>query len=76
MPRHTELDSNWNALMALCEKEIELRKEKSHPKLARFVAGQIDTLAAEMGFGPRQIAEREFRAERQGRHIVRILTED
>jgi hypothetical protein len=76
MPRHTELDSDWNALMALCQKEIELRRETSHPKLARFVAAQIEKLAADMGFGPRQIARREFRAERQGRHIVRILTEE
>ena len=73
MPRVTSLDRQWQQLMALCESESKLRSEGNHPRLARHVASEIEQLAAEMGFDPRRIASREFRAEREGGHIVRIV---
>ena len=33
-------------------------------------------LAADMGFNPEQIKSRQFRAERDGQHITRILTDE
>jgi hypothetical protein len=75
MPRSTELDKRWDVLMGLCRKEAEFLSEGTHPKVTTFVSKTIDALAREMGFAERQIAEREFRAERDNGHIVRVLTE-
>ena len=75
MPLNVQLNNSWDALMALCAKEREYSSTKEHPKLLRFVSGQIDQLAAELGFPPHQIAKREFRAEKSGIRIVRIITE-
>ena len=61
--------------MSLCTKEREYRTDSLHPKLLRFITRQIDELAAQMGFSPQQIRGREFRAEKDGQHISRLLTE-
>jgi hypothetical protein len=73
MPRLTNLDRQWQQLMALCASESKLRDAGDHPRLVRHVAAEIDQLATEMGFTPRRIASRDFRAEREGGHIVRIV---
>ena len=72
-PRRTDLDKQWQELMYLCNKESEYVKDSTHPKLRILLKQQIESLAAEMGFTPQQIEKRQFRAERDGRHIVRIL---
>ena len=74
MPRVTPLDKQWEELMALCRQEAQLQAE-NHPKLLKFVGQQIDQLAREMGFTDTRIKTREFRAERDGRHIVRVATD-
>jgi hypothetical protein len=61
--------------MSLCEKEKEFRAENRHVKLVRVVSARIEQLAAEMGFSERLIQRREFRAEKDGDHISRIITE-
>ena len=43
-------------------------------QVLRLVSKEIDQLAAEMGFTPRQVVEREFRAERENGRIVRLIT--
>jgi hypothetical protein len=75
MARSTELDRRWQALMSLCAREAEYKSERSHPKLLRFITDQINQLATEMGFTERQISTREFRSERQGDQVVRIIIE-
>lgn len=74
MAHSTALDKQWDALMALCQQEVQLQAEH-HPKLLRFVSGQIDSLAREMGFSEKRIEKREFRAQRRGRHIVQVSTD-
>ena len=74
MPRHTELDKQWQHLMSLCEKEKEYNVDRRHPKLLRLVTEQINQLAAEMGFSKIQIKRREFIAEKDGNYIIRIIT--
>jgi hypothetical protein len=61
-------------LIALCENESKFRSDGSHPRLLHLVETQIDELAGEMGFSQRCIQTRDFRAERDGDHIVRIIT--
>jgi len=61
--------------MELCRKEQEFVEADTHPKLRRFVSEQIDHLAQEMGFSPRQIKTREFRARREGGRLVQIVTD-
>jgi hypothetical protein len=73
--RNTDLDKQWEQLMLLCDKESEYEKESRHPKVRALLGREIESLAAEMGFSPRQIEKRQFRAERDGRHIIRILAE-
>ena len=75
MPLNVQLNNSWTALMDLCAREREYSATNQHPKLLRFVSEQIDQLAAELGFSPHQIARREFRAEKSGVHIVRIIRE-
>jgi hypothetical protein len=75
MPKSTPLDSQWSSLMALCESEAQLKREGHHPRLLKLVADGIRELAVKMGFNERQIRTREFRAERDRGHIVRIVTE-
>jgi hypothetical protein len=75
MARQTELDRQWADLMSMCAKEKEFKAERRHPKLLRFLADQINEIAATMGFSERQITGREFRAEKDGGRVVRILKE-
>ena len=73
--RETALDKQWEALMTLVRKEAELEKEDRHPRLARLVSEELDRLARDLGFSEERIRRREFRAERDGGHIVRMMTE-
>jgi hypothetical protein len=73
--RSTHLDRQWEALMALCRKEAELEREDKHPKLAKVVSDQLDQLARDLGFSEERIRQREFRAERDGPHIIRFLVD-
>jgi hypothetical protein len=75
VPRLTQLDKQWQELMSLCAKEKEFLLENRHPKLLPVVSDRIDQLAAEMGFSERLIQCREFRAEKSGDHIFRIITD-
>jgi hypothetical protein len=60
--------------MALCQNEAQYRADGTHPKLLRLLTTQIDELASEMGFSQRCIATRDFRAERDGDRIMRLIT--
>jgi hypothetical protein len=75
MPLDPQLDNSWNALMALCDREREYQATHSHPKLLRFISDQIDRLANDLGFSRYQIAQRQFRAEKFGERVVRMITE-
>jgi hypothetical protein len=75
MPKLTPLDRQWQQLIALCETESKLLSEGDHPRLIRHIASEIEQLAVEMGFSPRRIASRDFRAERDGVHIVSIVAD-
>lgn len=75
MPRVTELDKRWEELMGLCRKEAEFQAQGNHPKISRFVSKAIEELARDLGFREPQIASRQFRAERNGPHIVRLITD-
>jgi hypothetical protein len=67
------IDEQWDHLMDLCQREKELA-DGNHARLLRLIGKEIDRLAAEMGFSPRQVADREFRAERENGRIVRVIT--
>jgi len=71
--RVSDLDKDWQELMYLCDKEAEYVRDASHPKLLAFITRQIESLARQMGFSPTQIQTRQFRADRDGQHITRIL---
>jgi len=73
MPKTTELDKQWQELMSLCASEEKFRAEGGHPRLSKFISKQIDQLARDMGFNERTIVTRDFRAERDGNRIVRII---
>jgi hypothetical protein len=75
VPKITALDRRWEQLMALCEKEATLARDGGHPRLLKLVSSQIDALAADMGFTTSRIATRDFRAERNGSHITRLVTD-
>jgi hypothetical protein len=75
MPWDLQLKNNWNALLSLCAKEREYQAAGRHPKLLRFVSEQIDQLGQELGFSTGQIRTRDFRAEKSGAHIVRVIAE-
>ena len=70
-----ELQRKWDELMLLCRREKEYRTANTHAKLVALLGNDIAELAAALGFSPRQIASREFRAEREGGRIVRLITE-
>jgi hypothetical protein len=72
MPKLTVLDNQWKHLMSLCENEAAFRSKGGHPRLLRLIASDIEKLGSEMGFSPRRIASRDFRAKREGNHIVGI----
>jgi hypothetical protein len=75
MSKPTTLDTQWQRLMSLCASEARFKAEGDHPRLLKLLKGDIDELAREMGFSERLIVTRDFRAERQGDHIMRIVTE-
>ena len=75
MPKQTRLDQQWEQLMSLCENEERFAATNAHPKLLKLIRGQIDELAAEMGFARRRIVTRDFRSERRGGHIARIIND-
>ena len=75
MPKITSLDKQWQHLMSMCESESKFRAEGSHPRLLKLLKSEIDQLATQMGFSARRIATREFRAARDGDHIIAIITE-
>jgi hypothetical protein len=66
------IDEQWDHLMDLCQREKEL-EGGNHARLLRLVGKEIDRLATEMGFAPRQVADREFRAVRENGRIVRLI---
>ena len=74
MARLTALEKQWRELMLLCDAESKYRQH--HPKLLKLVRRRIDDLASEMGFAPRQIQTREFRAVRNGERIVKIIKDE
>jgi hypothetical protein len=61
--------------MSLCTRERDYKASNRHPKLLNLVSDQIDVLAAEMGFNQAQISSREFRAEKDGERILRLLVD-
>lgn len=71
--RKTALEKQWDDLMSLCQKEAELQAGRNHPRVLRLVSREIDDLARSMAFTERQIVTRDFRAERDGDGIVRIV---
>jgi hypothetical protein len=73
MRKVTSLDKQWQELMSLCESEAKFRAEGGHPRLSKLLARQIEELATEMGFSAQRIKTRDFRAERDGDHIVKII---
>jgi len=75
MRRPTTLDKQWQRLMSLCESESKLRCDGGHPKTLKLIASDIEQLAGEMGFNTRRIESRDFRAVREGDHIVRIVVD-
>lgn len=75
MARLTTLDKQWQQLMALCASEAKFRSEGGHPRLLKLMASDIGQLANEMGFSARRIATRDFRAQREGDHIVGIIVD-
>ena len=75
MSKPTTLDTQWQRLMSLCASEAKFKAGGNHPRLLKLLKGDIDELAREMGFTERLIVTRDFRAERQGDHIMRIVKE-
>ena len=75
MPKLTSLDKQWQQLMALCESESSFRSKGRQSRLLKLIDSDIMQLAGEMGFSARRIASRDFRAERDGDHIVRIIAD-
>lgn len=74
MAKVTRLDTQWQQLMALCENEAKFRRE-GRQRLLKLVVSDIEELASQMGFSPRRIASRDFRALREGGRIVSISTD-
>ena len=68
------IDEQWDHLMDLCRREREMA-DGGHAKLLRLLSKEIDRLATEMGFSPRQVVDREFRAERANGRIVRLIAD-
>jgi hypothetical protein len=75
MSKPTTLDTQWQRLMSLCASEAKFRAEGNHPRLLKLLKSDIDQLARDMGFSEHRIVTRDFRAERQGEHILRIVTD-
>jgi hypothetical protein len=75
MRRDPKLEQKWDMLMSLCSKEKEYSEQHKHPKVLRLVTDEIERLAGEMGFSPRQVKRREFRAEKVDGHIQKLIFE-
>jgi hypothetical protein len=75
MARITTLDKQWDQLMSLCRNEEKFRREGGHARLLKLIVADIEELATRMGFSAARIATRDFRAERDGDHIVRIIAD-
>ena len=75
MPKVTTLEKQWQHLMLLCECESKFRRDGGHARLLKLVSSEINQLAALMGFSARRIATRDFRAQREGDHIIRIIAD-
>ena len=73
--KRSTLDDQWQELMSLCESEARYTREGRHPRILKIIVTRIAELGAEMGFSPRRIATREFRAERDGGRITRLITD-
>jgi hypothetical protein len=73
--KRPSLDDQWQELMSLCESETRYTREGRHPRVLKIIVARIGELGAEMGFSPRRIATREFRAERDGERITRLITD-
>ena len=61
--------------MSLCESEVRFTRHGGHARLLKVIGDRISELAAEMGFSASRIATRDFRAERDGDRITRLLTD-
>jgi len=70
----TALDRQWDDLIALCRHEAELKRSTTHTKLLAFLSREIERAARDLGFGEEQIRLREFRAEKERGHVVRLFT--
>jgi uncharacterized protein YqgV (UPF0045/DUF77 family) len=75
VPRHTQLERQWDELMFLCRREKEYLADQTHRVLVKVLTRRIDELAREMGFGEAQIQGRNFRAEKTDGRITAIVTE-
>ena len=75
MAKPTHLEKQWQELMTLCADEGKFSAEGDHSKLLKVIASRIEELAVEMGFSGRRIVTRDFRAERDGDRIIRIITD-
>jgi hypothetical protein len=75
MPKPTTLDTQWQRLMSLCASESKFKSEGDHARLLKLLQSDIDLLAREMGFSEHLIVTRDFRAVRDGDHIIRIIKE-
>lgn len=59
--------------MVLCRLEAQYQKDAAHPRLLKLLDRDISELARSLGFSERQMKSREFRAEKDGSHIVRLI---
>ena len=75
MPRRTQLETHWDELMFLCQREKEYLADQTHRVLVKVVTRRIDELARQMGFSEAQIQGRNFRADKTDGRITSIVTE-
>jgi hypothetical protein len=73
MPIDRLLDQQWQHLVSLCESESKFLADGTHPRLLKLLEVEIDSLARAMGFSEQRIATRDFRVEKDGARILRIL---
>ena len=75
MARRTQLETQWDELMFLCQREKEYLTDRTHRVLVKVVTRRIDELARQMGFSEALIQARNFRAEKVDGRITSITTE-
>ena len=73
--RRTPLETQWDELMFLCQREKEYLADRTHRVLVKVVTRRIDELARQMGFSEVQIQGRNFRADKTDGRITSIVTE-